>query len=84
MEPIFANSNTSHFRKVKRSLNEGLFNLRRANQVKSTTFHLTYYLLKDGSIVTHREWRQLNNPFYIVAGTKKGCEGHWSRTICLQ
>jgi hypothetical protein len=88
MEAIFANSNTTQFRKIKRSLNDGLSNLRRAhNQVKSTTFHLTFYLLDDGSIVTHREWRewrQLNNPFYIVAGTLKGCLGHWSRTICLQ
>jgi hypothetical protein len=85
MEAIFANSNTTQFRKIKRSLNDGLSNLRRAqNQVKHTTFHLTFYLLEDGSIVTHREWRQLNNPFYIVAGTQKGCQGHWSRTICLQ
>lgn len=85
MEFSFINSNTTYSKRVVRSLNDGLFNLKRAqNRSNITTIHTTYYLLKDGKIVSHREWRQMNNPFYIVVGTKKGCECHWIRMINLQ
>jgi len=41
-------------------------------------------LLKDGNIVSHREWRQLGSPNHVVHGTKNGCQSHWARTINLQ
>ena len=80
MSKPFTHGNATPFRRLKRVLNHGLSHLRNA-QTRTTTVvaHLTYYLLLDGKIVTHREWRQLNSPNYIVAGSKAGCEGHLSR-----
>lgn len=72
--------NATRFHRLKRALNHGLYNLRKA-QAKTVTsaIYVTYYLLTDGNIVTHREWRQLNSPHYLVAGSRAGCEGHLAR-----
>lgn len=51
----------------------------RKEYTESKTLCTTHYLLKDGSIVTYREWHQLNRPEYIVSGTKHGCLGHRAR-----
>ncbi len=43
---------------------------------KPITDTVTYYLLKDGRVVSFREWYQLNQPSYVVSGTKHGCFLH--------
>ena len=79
------NGNTGYVRRLHRNLNEGLHNMQIAYSKKNASdFYKTFYLLKNGSIVTYREWRQLGSPNYVVSGTKNGCEGHLLRTINLQ
>ena len=79
------NGNTGYLNRLHRNLNEGMHNMQIAYSKKNASdFYKTFYLLKNGSIVTHREWRQLGSPNYVVSGTKNGCEGHLLRTINLQ
>lgn len=73
--------NATRFHRLKRALNHGLSDMRNAQtRTVTSALYLTYYLLVDGKIVTHREWRQLNSPHYLVAGSRAGCEGHLART----
>jgi|LauGreDrversion4_2_1035121.scaffolds.fasta_scaffold48559_3 hypothetical protein len=84
-EFTFINGNTGYKSRLHRSLNEGMRNMRNAYGTKNGSENLkTYYLLKDGNIVSHREWRQLGSPNHVVHGTKNGCQSHWARTINLQ
>jgi hypothetical protein len=81
----FNPGNITYLNKLSRNLNEGMRKMRRMqNQRKTYNQNLTYYLLRDGSVVSLREWRHLGNPIYIVAGSKNGCESHWARTINIQ
>ena len=81
----FINGNTGYINRLHRSLNGGMSNMQSAYNAKNASDNYkTFYLLKNGEIVSHREWRQMGSPNYVVSGSKSGCEGHWVRTLNLQ
>jgi hypothetical protein len=83
-ESTVINGNTGFVSRLHRKLNGGMHNMRIAHSVRNENGYKTFYLLKDGSAVSHREWYQMGSPNYVVVGSKSGCEGHWARTISLQ
>lgn len=79
------NGNTGYVNRLHRILNGGMQNMQKAYYSKKQFgSQKTYYLLKDGTTVSHREWYQLGSPNYVVSGSKNGCDSHLVRIISLQ
>ena len=75
-------SNTTPLRRMLRKMEHGMYNLKIAQTLtRYSDIGVTYYLLRDGVIITHREWNQQGKPSYHVAGSKEGCQGHWNRIV---
>ena len=71
-------SNNTIKQRLIRSLSHGLRQLEIAGKdKKKSEVGITFYLLKDGRIITFREWYQMDSPSYIVSGTRSGCEKSW-------
>ena len=71
-------SNNTIKQRLIRSLSHGLRQLEIAGKdKKKSEVGITFYLLKDGRIITFREWYQMDSPSYIVSGTRNGCEKSW-------
>ena len=82
MANYYIHSNTTPLRRMLRKIEHGMYNLKLAqNLTRYTDIGVTYYLLRNGGIITHREWYQQGKPSYYVAGSKEGCQGHWNRIV---
>lgn len=77
MSHVSLNSNTGPLRKLIRNFSHGLHNFELAqhhDKIVAAKLN-TFYLLKNGDVVSHREWHQTGRPRYIVCGSREGCEG---------
>ena len=67
--------NTRLIQRLSTQLNFGLQQVKNYRKSSNESFAdlTTYYLLKDKSLVTFREWYQLGRPDYLFSGSRKGC-----------
>jgi len=83
MNSVYLNSNTTPGRRLQRILDYGRRQVTIFGKTREPLDVKTYYLLKDGTILTLREWNILNKPNYVVSGSLRGCKGHAERNNIL-
>lgn len=75
---IRTGNSTRVIQKLQSQLTLGRFQLENYRKEHNSYVDMkTYYLLKDGKIITYREWYQMERPEYLLSGSKHGCLSYW-------